>query len=224
MKDRPVPSKPSTTRPAPAQPPLPELLPLFPLQMVLFPDSQLGLKIFEARYLDMVSECLRTQQPFGLVCLLQGGEANRGGPVVIEEVGVLTYIDEVDSVQPGILRLQCHGGRRFRRRGPLTQRDNGLWISAVDLIAEDPLRLPGPATFDTVRALKSAITTLQEHGQLPFAPPFRLDEAGWVANRWCELLPVPLATKQKLMALVDPTIRLSLVDGFLRDKKVVIGE
>jgi uncharacterized protein len=44
-----------------------------------------------------------------------------------------------------------------------------------------------------------------------------------VANRWCELLPITLAAKQKLMELDDPVIRLSLVDGFLRDKKVVIG-
>ena len=209
---------------APAPRPLPDPLPLFPLQVVLFPDSLLALKIFEARYLDMVSECLRTQQPFGLICLTQGREAGPSAAVEVEEVGVLTHIDEVDSEQPGILRLKCHGGQRFRRRGAMTQRDNGLWVSSVDVIAEDPLRLPGPATFDTVRALKSAIGTLHEHGQLPFAPPFRLDEAGWVANRWCELLPVPLAAKQKLMELEDPVIRLSLVDGFLRDKKVVIGE
>ena len=63
----------------------------------------------------------------------------------------------------------------------------------------------------------------RETDRLPFAPPFRLDDAGWVANRWCELLPVSLAAKQKLMALEDPVIRLSLVDGYLRDKKVVVG-
>jgi Lon protease-like protein len=74
-----------------------------------------------------------------------------------------------------------------------------------------------------VTALADAIRRLQETDRLPFAPPFRLDDAGWVANRWCELLPVPLAAKQKLMALEDPVIRLSLVDGYLRDKKVVVG-
>ena len=49
------------------------------------------------------------------------------------------------------------------------------------------------------------------------------DDAGWVANRWCELLPISLAAKQKLMELDDPVIRLSIVDGYLRDKKVVVG-
>jgi Lon protease-like protein len=75
----------------------------------------------------------------------------------------------------------------------------------------------------TVQALATAIKALREQGQQPFAEPYRLDDAGWVANRWSELLPIPLGAKQKLMALEDPVIRLSLVDGYLRDKKVVIG-
>ena len=51
-----------------------DLLPLFPLQAVLFPGGLLGLKVFEARYLDLVTRCLREQRPFGVVCLRQGGE------------------------------------------------------------------------------------------------------------------------------------------------------
>jgi Lon protease-like protein len=72
-----------------------------------------------------------------------------------------------------------------------------------------------------VKALSNAIASLRERGPLPFAEPFRLDDAGWVANRWCELLPIPLSAKQKLMALEDPVVRLSVVDGYLRDKQVV---
>jgi uncharacterized protein len=49
-------------------------LPLFPLQTVLFPGGLLQLKVFEARYLDLVGACLRAQAPFGVVCLAQGGE------------------------------------------------------------------------------------------------------------------------------------------------------
>ena len=93
----------------------------------------------------------------------------------------------------------------------------------VERLPPDTLRLPGPAMLATVTALAEAIRKLQEHDRVPFADPYRLDDAGWVANRWCELLPVPLGAKQKLMELDDPVIRLSLVDGFLRDKKVVVG-
>lgn len=207
---------------APA-PPLPDPLPLFPLQTVLFPGALLGLKVFEARYLDLVSECLRTQQPFGVVCLRQGTEAGRGAQVELEQVGVLARIDEVDAEQAGILRLRCLGGSRFRLRGPATQRASGLWQAPAERLPDDPPRLPGPAMLATVQALAEAIRKLQQQDKRPFAEPYRLDDAGWVANRWCELLPVSLAAKQKLMELDDPVIRLSLVDGFLRDKKVVVG-
>ena len=204
---------------------LPSPLPLFPLRSVLFPGAQLGLKVFEARYLDLISECLRTQSPFGVICLKQGAEAGDATrSVQIENVGVLARLDEVDAEQAGILRVRCTGLERFRLIAPPQQRDNGLWVApGVEPLARDALRLPGPAMLQTVQALAEAIRKLSERGASPFAPPFRLDDAGWVANRWCELLPVPMAAKQKLMELEDPVIRLSLVDGFLRDKKVVLG-
>jgi uncharacterized protein len=202
---------------------LPDPLPLFPLKSVLFPGALLWLRVFEARYLDLVTETLRTRQPFGVVCLKQGAEAGRSATVELEEVGVLAWLDEADSEQPGILRVRCTGGRRFRRTAAPSQRENGLWVCPVDVLPDDPVHLPGPAMLQTVKALAGAIQTLKAQGREPFAEPYRLDDAGWVANRWCELLPVPLAAKQKLMELDDPGIRLSLVDGFLRDKKVVIG-
>lgn len=215
------------TRPAPAPTPAsvaawPDPLPLFPLQLVLFPGARLGLKVFEARYLDLAADCLRARQPFGVVCLRAGNDTARKG-VAIEAAGVLAHIDEVDAEQPGILQLRCSGGSRFRITEPAVQRDNGLWVARVEPIPDDPLRLPGPAMLQTVTALAEAITKLQQQGKLPFAAPYRLDDAGWVANRWCELLPVSLAAKQRLMELEDPVVRLSLVDGYLRDKKVVVG-
>ncbi len=203
---------------------LPDPLPLFPLQLVLFPGAVLPLRVFEPRYLDLISTCLRTQQPFGVVCLRSGAEAGRNGTTVaLEDVGVLAHVDEVDAEQAGLLRVVCTGGQRFRIQGTPTQQGNGLWVAQAELMDPDPARLPGPAMLHTVKALAEAIRKLQAQDRQPFLPPYRLDDAGWVANRWCELLPVPLAAKQKLMALSDPVIRLSLVDGFLRDKKVIIG-
>jgi uncharacterized protein len=223
--------------PEPAESWANELLPLFPLQTVLFPGSVLGLKVFEARYVDLMSQCLREGKPFGVICLKRGQEvsaakstrserAERGTApetVEMEDVGVLAHIEELDAEQAGILRLRCLGGARFRRSGPLSQRRNGLWMTAATTLPADVPRTPGPAMQHTVEALAEAIDKLQELDRLPFAPPFLLEDAGWVANRWCELLPVPLPAKQKLMELQDPMIRLSIVDGFLRDKKVVLG-
>ncbi len=205
-------------------PSLPDALPLFPLRMVLLPGALLGLKVFEARYLDLVAQCLRTGQPFGVICLSQGAEVGASEqPIELEEVGTLAHIDDVDAEQPGILRLRCHGGQRFKRLAEAQRLAGGLWACRVELLRDDPARTPGPAVAPTVAALAEAIKALHEQDHEPFAAPYRLDDAGWVANRWCELLPLPLAARQKLMALDDPVIRLSLVDGYLRDKKVIVG-
>ncbi len=195
-------------------------LPLFPLQTVLFPGGLLGLKVFEARYVDLVSRCLREASPFGVVCLRQGPEAGRGA-VALEPVGTLAHIEEVDSEQAGILRLRCRGGSRFTLDGTPVQQPDGLWTAPVQPVDDDEAGWPDPAMAGTVSALAQAIANLKAQGQRPFLEPYRLDDAGWVANRWCEILPIPLAAKQKLMALESPALRLKIVDEYLRGKQVV---
>jgi uncharacterized protein len=181
------------------------------------------LKVFEARYLDLVTDCLRRQRPFGVVCLLQGGEVRSGkGPAVrFEPTGVLAQLDEVDSEQPGLLRARCIGTHRFHLGGPATQQDDGLWVGHAELLPDDAVVAPLPQHLPTVQALANAIATLKAQGAEPFRAPHRLDDAGWVANRWCELLPIPLGAKQKLMELDDPQLRLQLVHEYLRGKGVV---
>lgn len=196
-------------------------LALFPLQSVLFPGGLLSLKVFEARYLDLVSECLRTQQPFGVVCLRQGAEVQQPGEVQrFETIGVVAELTAVDGEQAGILRVKCTGRQRFRLHDPV-QAANGLWRARAEAMADDPPVAPSEPLIPTVRALANAIGTLKQQGGAPFLEPYRFDDAGWVANRWCELLPVSLAAKQKLMELDDPLVRLQLVDEFLRGKGVV---
>lgn len=201
-----------------------DALPLFPLRSVLFPGGLLPLKVFEARYLDLVTDCLRRQQPFGVVCLLQGGEV-RTGPVTVrfESTGVLARLDEVDSEQPGVLRARCTGTRRFRLHGAAAQRADGLWVGGAELLPDDETMAPGTEWQPTVQALANAIATLKAQGAEPFNLPHRLDDAGWVANRWCEILPISLGAKQKLMELDDPQVRLQLVHEYLRGKGVLGG-
>ena len=109
-----------------------EELPLFPLQTVLFPGGLLSLKVFEARYLDLASTCVREQRPFGVVALRKGQEVRRGEePIVFEDVGVVAQILDLDGAQPGILQLRCRGLQRFRIGGTRQQPD-GLWIGEVE--------------------------------------------------------------------------------------------
>jgi Lon protease-like protein len=196
-------------------------LPLFPLQAVLYPGGLLGLKVFEPRYLDLMGRCLRESSPFGVVALRQGGEVRRPGEAVeLEACGVLAQVDEVDSPQPGILQVRCHGTQRFRI-DESRQQDDGLWVAQVAFIDDDEALAPSEALIGSVRGLASAIDNLAQQGTSPFLEPFRFDDAGWVANRWCEILPISLAAKQKLMELDDPMMRLQIVDEFLRTKGVI---
>jgi Lon protease-like protein len=199
-------------------------LPLFPLQAVLFPGGLLGLKVFEARYLDLVTDCLRERRPFGVVALRSGREVrdlrDSARAVRFELVGTLAELIDADSDQPGILQVSCRGGERFQVLES-RQRADGLWLARTEAIPADELLAPSEALLGTVRALADAIASLNAQGTAPFLEPYRFDDAGWVANRWCEILPISQAAKFKLMELPDPMIRLQLVDDFLRSKGVV---
>ncbi len=208
--------------------PFQQPLPLFPLRTVLFPGGLLPLKVFEARYIDLVSRCLREQQPFGVICLRQGDEVRAEGrgatkAVKLEDVGVLATLGEVNADEPGILRVQCHGGTRFQLHGAPWQQDDGLWLGQAQALAADPA-VPPPATLHAaVQSLAQAITSLKAQGHDPFIEPHQLGDAAWVANRWCELLPISLAARQQLMQLPDPVLRLQLVADFLKKKGLLGG-
>ena len=197
-------------------------LPLFPLQTVLFPGGLLQLKVFEARYLDLISHCLRCQTPFAVVRIRQGGElrGSANQKTLLEDIGVLAHLQEVDAEQPGILRVRCVGGQRVHL-GSRRQRDDGLWLAEA-AIAEPEATAAVPAELaGAAKALGQAIETLKSQDQHPFLPPFQLHDAGWVANRWCEILPISGAAKQRLMALDEPLLRLKLVQDYLQAKGLV---
>lgn len=197
-------------------------LPLFPLHAVLFPGGLLALKVFEARYVDLIGRCLRGGTPFGVVHLTEGGDVHRPGaaPVRFETIGTLARVSGVDADQPGILAVRCEGGERFSLAGA-RQLGDGLWCADATVLAADPPQAIAPAQQRSAGALRAALASLASRGTPAVAEPHRFDDAGWVANRWCELLPIPLAARQRLMALDDPAARLSLVDEFLHSRGIV---
>lgn len=195
-------------------------LPLFPLGSVLFPGGLLALRVFEVRYLDMVRKCHQAGAPFGVVALTQGREVRQAGAPEeqFNDVGTLAVIEQIDTPQPGLITLLCRGSQRFR----ITQRSHlphGLWIADVGHIDPD-LTVPIPQDLRKAStALAQVLHTLKQRD--PDAPTAiaptaaQLDDCGWVANRWCELLPVPLELKQRLMELDNPLVRLELVGDVL---------
>ncbi|MEO7231396.1 MAG: LON peptidase substrate-binding domain-containing protein [Polaromonas sp.] len=208
-------------------------LPLFPLGTVLYPGGLLPLQIFEVRYLDMIGKCHKTGAPFGVVSLTEGSEVRKpadatsknavpGGDGFAHEafnaVGTLATITEFSVPQPGLMVIQCHGIHRFT----ITRREklkHGLWIADV-VRMDDDMAVKIPADLQkTSDALGKLIRRLQLSAtppeKMPMLAPYHLDDCGWVANRWCELLPMPLALKQQLMELDNPLLRLELVCDIL---------
>ena len=194
-------------------------LPLFPLGTVLFPGGVLPLRIFEVRYLDMIGKCHKAGAPFGVVSLTQGGEVRvPGGTEAFAKVGTLATISELESPQPGLMVVRIQGEQRFRITAS-DQLRHGLWVADVQRLDADQV-VPVPDDLKgTAQALGRLIESLQQKfegsGQMPLSGPLRLNDCGWVANRWCEVLPLPVLLKQRLMELDNPLVRLELVNDVL---------
>lgn len=203
--------------------PLLHSLPLFPLGTVLFPGGLLPLRIFEVRYLDMIGKCRKADAPFGVVSLTSGSEVRKAGADAesFAAIGTLATIREFESPQSGLLQIECVGTQRFRVRSNELQK-HGLWVAEVEAVNDDvALEIPDDLRH-TSTALQRLVGTLEERRRaqggsvrLPIAEPYRFDDCGWVANRWCELVPMQLELRQRLMELDSPLMRLELVSDLL---------
>ena len=173
--------------------------------------------MFEQRYVEMTKACLREDRPFG-VCLIRSG-AEVGPAAVPEEVGCLARIASWDMQQLGILHVVVRGEDRFRilRREVL---DDGLTRAEVELMpADDDCAVPDEF-LACARLLRLVI---EEHGAQQIEAPFRFDSSSWVGSRLVEILPVPLAAKQKLMELGDARERLEILHKYLVQHGLATG-
>ena len=99
-------------------------VPLFPLNAVLFPGGPLPLRIFEPRYLSMVSHCMQTDSPFGVLLIRDGNET---GLSTTHHVGTLARITDWYQGSDGLLGITAIGEERFRLIST-TRQDDGLNI------------------------------------------------------------------------------------------------
>ena len=189
-------------------------LPLFPLHAVLVPGAALELRIFEPRYLDMVRECGRTGNGFGVCLILEGEEA--GAPAIPAAWGTEAVVEDFDTTPEGLLMLRVRGMRRFevvRTR----VRDNGLVVGDVAFHAD---RAEAPGASMRLRPEHALLAELlrrilaQVGGEHADPAPALFEDAPWVGWRLAELLPLTPAQRQILLQLDDPHARLQrLLDG-----------
>ncbi len=175
---------------------------LFPLRSVLFPGGSMPLRIFEPRYLEMVSSCLRSDGQFGICLIRDGSETGRAA--TFHDIGTLCRISYWQRLPNGMLGITVRGEQRFRVLSSRTL-PNQLTRARVELLPEERrCRIPPRHR----RAAEQLCCLLEQLG-LPYnKPPTDYEDATWVGCRLAELLPLPLGRKQLLLQLTDPLQRL----------------
>jgi len=180
-------------------------LPLFPLNAVLFPGGPLPLRIFEPRYLDMVSQCLREQSGFAVVLLGEGEEASAA--TSFAATGTEARIVDFDRLDGGLLGISCIGRERVRIVEAWREPD-GLNRGRVLDIAADPVV---PVPEDQAWLMEVVQQVLPQADEI-YRLVERRNDAAWIANRLAELLPLSLGDRQTLLELNDPIERLAALE------------
>ena len=184
-------------------------VPLFPLHTVLFPGGPLALRIFEPRYLDMVSECLRNEHPFG-VCLIQSGQ-EAGAAATPHLTGTFAGVVDWQRGDDGLLSISARGEQRFHVQDTRVERDQLLRGTVRPLAPEPSAPLPAKCHYMT-----EVLDQLFEHaGDVYGDLPKHRDDASWVGYRLAEGLSLPLVRRQYFLELEDPLLRLSELDQTL---------
>ena len=192
-------------------------IPLFPLNVVLFPGGPLPLRIFEPRYVDMVKRCMRDGAPFGVVAIDDGGaEAGETAAKTFAAIGTSARIVDFDLLDDGLLGITCRGERRFRVLGHRRESD-GLNVGRIAWLDPAP---PGtelatlPEEHAHLRDLLQRVWPEIVEAYAGIEP--RFEDAGWVGARLAEILPLQNADKQFLLELSDPLQRLARLSPLLR--------
>lgn len=185
-------------------------LALFPLNTVLFPGCILDLQIFEARYLDMISRCMKQGSGFGVVCILEGQEVG-DAPEGFALVGCEAVIRDFQQQDNGLLGIRVEGARRFRVLRTELQRDQ-LTVAEVEWLDEIPERPLQDEDEDLVALLKA----LAEHPMVA-ALNMGTEATGQqsLANQLAYLLPFSELDKIDLLELDDPQQRLDAIQVLL---------
>ena len=168
------------------------------------------LRIFETRYLDMISRCLKTESPFGVLLIKNGAET---GPADTYELGTLARIQDWYQGSDGLLGVTAIGEQRFRLLSAERQKD-GLNVGEIELLdLDEPAELPADCR-NMAQILAGVLGNL---GKLYDDLDTQYEDAGWVAYRFAEILPVSVESKQRYLEIDDPLVRLREIETVLRE-------
>ena len=162
------------------------------------------LRIFEARYLDMISERMRNDAPFGVLLIMEGHET---GPSSTYEVGTLARIADWYQGSDGVLGVTAIGEQRFRLKS-VERRPDGLNVGEIELLEPESQHLL-PEEYKPLAGILAGV--LDDLGRLYESLDRQYDDAGWVGYRFAEILPITPEQKQSCLEANDALQRLNLV-------------
>ena len=193
-------------------------IPLFPLQLVMFPGGRLDLQIFEQRYIDLISQCMRTQTGFGICLLKKGMETvTAGSQQTIHRIGTYSNIIDFDQLPNGLLGITVEGSAKFTIED-CWQADSGVLTAKVTFSENDSVGKQSLPIDDDFSALSQLLQNLESHPLVEqknlIIDYDNLWDLGW---RLAELIPIENAQKQDLLEMDDPWERIENIEQLVAD-------
>ena len=185
-----------------------EDLPIFPLRTILFPDSKLPLRIFEPRYIDMVSRSMREDSEFGIILSRESTD-----PKMFEtyDTGTLAKIIDWDQGVDGLLGITTIGTQKFRLKD-LNKQEDGLNIGTIERIEREGDYKPTMEFRHLVELLQAILDDVNIYGD----DEKNFESAAWISYRFAEILPLRIEDKQKCLEIDDPIIRLNFLEPLIK--------
>ena len=188
-------------------------IPLFPLQRVMFPGGRLDMQIFERRYIDLITQCMRTETGFGICLLKKGMEiAQPGTQQTIHRTGPYVNNIDWDQLPNGLLGITVEGSAKFNVED-CWQAESGVLMANVRFSASDSVGKQAIPIDDNFTPLSELLHSLESHPLIEqknlIIDYDNLWDLGW---RLAELIPVENAKRQDLLEMDDPWERIENIE------------
>ncbi|MBQ0833709.1 LON peptidase substrate-binding domain-containing protein [Marinobacter sp.] len=184
-------------------------VPVFPLNSVVLPGGRVPLQLFEPRYIDMLTRCLKEDQGFVITLLRDGEESGRVASFY--ETGTYVRIIDFQQLENGLLGITVEGDAKVSITRSW-QQDDGLNLGEVAFLPAET-RADIPLVFHELPSVLRALFRHPVIDELGMSVDY--DEACSVGWRLTELLPLDKLEKQQLLEMQDPLTRLSRLQELL---------